>query len=306
LSPPAIPVLLLATAGGLLMLLPRGLSLRWLGPFLILPLILPPSARTGSGSLLLEVLDAGQGTAVLLSTSQRTLLYDSGPGDGDQQNLVGPVIGPALARLGRSAPERIVISHGDLDHAGGIRSLALRYPGAQWNANLPEQTRSYPECRSGLAWTWDEFEFEALHPSSGLPYLGNDSSCVLSVSGRTGSVLLAGDISSAVENRLEKAQLGEHRVLVVPHHGSLTSSSEEFITTVRPEVAIATAGLGNRFGFPREEISRRYTNAGTKFWSTGDCGALRIHIASDGLIHSSSARRQRNRIWRWPAAKQCP
>jgi competence protein ComEC len=93
---------------------------------------------------------------------------------------------------------------------------------------------------------------------------------------------------------------------LVPHHGSLTSSGEDFIAAVRPEVAIATAGLGNRFGFPREEIIQRYTDAGTRFWSTGDCGALRVRIAADGLIHASSARRQRNRIWRWPAAAQCP
>jgi competence protein ComEC len=137
LPPPAIPALLLASLGGLLMLMPGALSLRWLGPFLILPLMLPPSARTESGSLLLEVLDAGQGTAVLLSTADRTLLYDSGPGDGGQQNLLGTVINPALARLGRGAPERIVISHGDLDHAGGVSGLALRYPDAQWNVNLP-------------------------------------------------------------------------------------------------------------------------------------------------------------------------
>jgi competence protein ComEC len=306
LPPPVIPVLLLASLGGLLMLLPGGLSLRWLGPFLIVPLMLPQSERSEKGSLLLEVLDAGQGTALLLSTQDRTLLYDSGPGDGKQQNLVSAVISPALARLGRSAPERIVISHGDLDHAGGISGLALRYPGAHWNVNLPVQAHSYQECRSGLGWTWNEFEFEAIHPSSGLPYLGNDSSCVLSVRGKAGSVLLTGDISSAVENRLQKTHLGRHRVLLVPHHGSLTSSGEDFIAAVRPEVAIATAGLGNRFGFPREEIIQRYTDAGTQFWSTGECGALRVHIAADGLIHASSARRQRNRIWRWPAAVQCP
>jgi competence protein ComEC len=306
LPPPAIPALLLASLGGLLMLMPGALSLRWLGPFLILPLMLPPSARTESGSLLLEVLDAGQGTAVLLSTADRTLLYDSGPGDGGQQNLLGTVINPALARLGRGAPERIVISHGDLDHAGGVSGLALRYPDAQWNVNLPLAKPPHAECRSGLVWTWNEFEFEAIHPSSGLPYLGNDSSCVLSVRGKSGSVLLAGDISSAVENRLERAQLLPHRVLLVPHHGSLTSSGKDFIAAVRPEMAIATASLGNRFGFPRPEIVQRYTEAGSRFWSTGECGALRVHIAADGVIQATSARRQRNRIWRWPAAPHCP
>lgn len=305
-APPAIPVLLLGWLGGLLCLLPGGMSLRWIGPFLMLPLILPPSERTGNGSLLLEVMDAGQGTAVLLSTANHTLLYDSGPGDGQQQNLVAPVISPALARLGRSAPERIVISHGDLDHAGGIGELALRYPQAQWNVNLPLPSGSFPDCRNGLAWTWDGFEFEALHPSIGLPYLGNDSSCVLGVRGKAGSVLLAGDVSSTVEKRLQNTVLEPYRVLLVPHHGSLTSSGEEFIAAVRPEVAIATAALGNRFGFPRPEVKQRYVEAGSQFWSTGDCGALRLRMAADGEILASSARRSRDGIWRWPAAPQCP
>jgi len=71
-------------------------------------------------------------------------------------------------------------------------------------------------------------------------------------------------------------------------------------------VAIATTGLGNRFGFPRREISERYTAAGIRFWSTGDCGAIKVHLAAYGEIHARSARRQRIRIWRWPAATECP
>jgi len=311
LPPPGILAVLLASIGGFLMLLPRGMSWRWMGPFLMLPLFLPLDSRTDNGSLLVEILDAGQGTAVLLSTVDRTLLYDSGPGDGHEQNLVNTVIRPALAGLGQAAPERIVISHGDLDHAGGMKTLAGHYPQAQWNVNLPQQPWEYGPCRSGLRWKWSGFEFEALHPSGGLPYLGNDSSCVLSVrrttaSGWAGSVLLAGDISSAVEHRLAGVALGRHRILLVPHHGSMTSSSQEFIARVRPQLAIATTGLGNRFGFPRSEIVERYIAAGTEFWSSGACGAIRIRLAADGGIHTESARRKRKRIWRWPAARECP
>jgi competence protein ComEC len=306
LPPPGILAVLLASIGGFLMLLPRGMSWRWMGPFLMLPLFLPADSRTDNGSLLVEILDAGQGTAVLLSTVDRTLLYDSGPGDGHEQNLVNTVIRPALASLGQAAPERIVISHGDLDHAGGMKTLSGHYPQAQWNVNLPQQPWEYEPCRSGLSWKWSGFEFKALHPSGGLPYLGNDSSCVLSVRGKPGSVLLAGDISSAVEHRLAGVALGRHRVLLVPHHGSTTSSSQEFIARVRPELAIATTGLGNRFGFPRREVAERYIAAGTEFWSSGACGAIRIRLTADGGIHAESARHKRKRIWRWPAARECP
>jgi competence protein ComEC len=306
LPAPGIVAVVLAMLGGMLWLLPAGVPGRWIGIFLILPLFLPPGPRTEPGSLLIEALDAGLGMAVLISTEHHTLLYDSGPGDGREQNLVGSVITPALAGLGRHAPEQIIISHGDLDHAGGLASLLKHYPAAELTANLPAQPGNIEACHSGLAWSHDGFEFRVFHPSTALPYLGNDSSCVLSVRGTAASVLFTGDISSAIENRLRTTMSTPHRILFVPHHGSKTSSSTEFISAVRPEAAIATASLGNRFGFPREEIKQRYIDAGSKFWSTGECGAVRILLTADGNIHAESARRKRNKIWRWPAAPECP
>ena len=172
--------------------------------------------------------------------------------------------------------------------------------------NLPAQLSGVASCHSGLAWRHDGFEFNVLHPTTALPYLGNDSSCVLSVRGPGASVLFPGDISSTIERRLNTATLATHRILFVPHHGSKTSSTREFISAVRPEASIATASLGNRFGFPRDEIRQRYINAGSNFWSTGECGAVRILLTADGKIHAESARRKRNRIWRWPAATECP
>ena len=306
LSAPGALTVVLAMLGGMLLLFPVGFPGRWIGIFLILPLFLPPGPRTERGSLLIEALDVGLGTAVLLSTEHHTLLYDSGPGDGREQNLVDTVITPALAGLGRHAPEQIIISHGDLDHAGGLASLLEHYPTAELFANLPAQPGNIEPCHSDLAWSYDGFEFQVLHPSTALPYLGNDSSCVLSVRGPQASVLFTGDISSAIENRLRTTMLEPHRILFVPHHGSKTSSSKEFISAVRPEASIATASLGNRFGFPREEIRPRYIAAGSEFWSTGECGAVRILLTADGNIHAQSARRTRNRIWRWPAAPECP
>jgi competence protein ComEC len=297
---------MLAMIGGLLLLFPAGIPGRWIGIFLILPLFLPPGPRTERGSLLIEALDAGLGMAVLLSTEHHTLLYDSGPGDGREQNLVGTVITPALAGLGRHAPEQIIISHGDLDHAGGLATLLKQYPAAQLFANLPAQPGAIKPCHSGLAWSHDGFKFQVLHPTTALPYLGNDSSCVLSVRGPGASVLFTGDISSAIENRLRTTVSAPHRILFVPHHGSKTSSTAEFISAVGPEASVATASLGNRFGFPRDEIRQRYIDAGSQFWSTGECGAVRILLTADGNIHAESARRKRNRIWRWPVAPECP
>jgi competence protein ComEC len=306
LRAPGLVQALLALAGAFLLLLPRGLHGRWSGAFLLLPLFLPAGRAPAPGAIELEVLDVGQGTAVLLRTAEHTLLYDSGPGDGGEANLVGSVIVPALGRAGGRAPDRILISHGDLDHAGGLATLARLYPGAEYHANLARPFANMPACEAGFTWRWDEAHFTVLHPSPSLPYLGNDSSCVLAVEGRGGRVLLAGDISDTVERRLLAADAQPYSVVLVPHHGSRTSSSPQFVAAARARVAVATAGLGNRFGFPKAEIRERYEAAGARFWPTGDCGALRLTLHADGRLEARSARRERAAPWRWPAGAGCP
>jgi len=306
LSPPSALQVSLALFGAFVLLFPRGLGGRWIGLFLIFPLFLPPAERSRAGTIEMEVLDVGQGTAVLLSSGGQSLLYDSGPGNGTDQDLVAGIIAPALARHGPGAPQQVVISHGDLDHAGGLGSLLKLYPEAEYRANLPQGNGSAGDCLAPAQWTWPGVAFNTLHPSPGLPYLANDSSCVVSVRSAENRLLLTGDISERVENRLLMEGLQAHQVLLVPHHGSKTSSSPEFIRRLRPNVAIATASLGNRFDFPRPEIRRRYEDLGTMFWSTGDCGALRLVLRPDGRLEASSARRERNRIWRREASANCP
>jgi competence protein ComEC len=306
LSPATLFQALLALVGAVIILLPRGLPIRWLGIFLVVPLFLPPGPRSRDGVVSLEILDVGQGTAVLATSGRYSLLYDSGPGDGADQNFVAPYITPALARVGRNAPEQVVISHGDLDHAGGLGTLLHRYPRADYRANLGERDKGLRGCTSPSQQYWPGVTVRTLHPSPWLPYLGNDSSCVVSMEAVGGRILLSGDISKAVESRLLADGVDSHKILLVPHHGSNTSSSQAFIDRIGPEVAIATASLGNRFGFPRAEIRERYVSMGSLFWSTGECGAIRVVLGVDGALKAESARRHRNRVWRWPAASNCP
>jgi len=297
---------LLAIAGAGLLLLPRGLPGRWSGLFLLAPLVLPPSDSPAEGAMEVEVLDAGQGTAVLLRTGAHMLLYDSGPGDGRGRDMVPTVVVPAVNRGGRRSPDRIIISHGDLDHAGGLESLLKRYPQALFYGNLPHPVDGVAACQAPLAWRWHDNAFTVLHPSAGLPYQGNDSSCVLQVEQGGWRILFGGDISTTIETRLLFEGLDRSRLLVVPHHGSRTSSSRAFVGAVAPDIAVATAALGNRFGFPKAEIRQRYEDLGAVFWSTGECGALRIATGPEGRMTATSARLSRPAIWRWPAAAGCP
>ncbi len=306
LAAPSLAGALLALLGALLLLLPRGIPGRWYGLFLLAPLFLPTHRPAEPGAVDVEILDAGQGTAVLVRAAGRTLLYDSGPGDGAGRDLVSSVIAPAVDRAGGRPPDRVIISHGDLDHAGGLWSLRARYPAAAFQANLSQGQTDLDDCHAPTHWAWQETEFEVLHPTGALPYRGNDSSCVIAIERRGRRILLSGDISATVEARLLLDGLRQSELLLVPHHGSRTSSSRAFIEAANPRAAVATASLGNRFGFPRPEIRRRYTVAGIPFWSTGECGALRILMHDDGRLEAHSARLERPAVWRWPAASTCP
>jgi len=305
LPQPSLWTVAIASVGGFLLLLPRGLPHRWLGLLLLLPL-LAPFPRPSADSLRLDVLDVGQGTAVLVGSSEHLLVYDSGPGDGQEFNLVDQVMVPAILQSGYRSPDRILISHGDMDHAGGLNRLMELFPHVLVHANLSVDQSKPAKCRQGLEWAWDGISFQVLHPSPYLPYIRNDSSCVVSIGFGKSSVLLPGDISSPIEDRLVRQGIGRHLVLLVPHHGSKSSSSADFLEHVQPLAAVATTGLGNRFGFPRPETARRYAEHDIPLWSTDACGAIRIELTADGTLRSYSARRVQHAPWRWPPADFCP
>ncbi len=296
---------LLASLGALVLLLPGGLRYRWLGLLLFVPLYSPGKVPAGS-DIRLEVLDVGQGTAVLVQSNKHLLIYDSGPGNGLDYDLVDQVIHPAIMHSGIGSPDRILVSHADMDHAGGLNRMRELYPEAVRWASLPLSEPGVEPCHSSLNWIGDGVRYDVLHPTSYLPYLGNDSSCVLSLRNENFSVLIPGDISKAVESRLIYEEIAPHDVLLVPHHGSKTSSSVAFLKRISPQFAVATAGLGNRFGFPRDEIRERYLRLEIPLWSSGECGAIRIISSASGTIAAYSARRERDTPWRWPAEKNCP
>jgi competence protein ComEC len=139
-----------------------------------------------------------------------------------------------------------------------------------------------------------------------LRYLANDSSCVVSIRNGSSTLLLPGDISAAVESRLVQQGLPSGGILLVPHHGSKHSSSDEFLRGLTPSLALATTGVGNRFGFPRAEVRERYRDLGIPFWATDSCGAIRVLISATGSVEVLSARKERAAPWRWPAGEDCP
>jgi len=301
---PGFVVTVVATLGGLLLLLPRGISFRYLGILMIIPLAVPP--KRPAGQLRIEMLDVGQGLAVLVETSDHLLLYDSGPGDGSSWSLVPSAIIPAIANTRASTPDVAIISHGDLDHAGGLFELQARYPDMKVISSPGQPGTVIEDCRAPGNWIWEPVGFSILHPRNGLPYLGNNSSCVLSISFDGQRILMTGDIGISVEQRLLAQGIKPHQLLFAAHHGSKSSSGPAFLNAVNPDVALVSAGFRNRFDFPHESVTDRFRALEVPVWNTADCGGIEITLQTGRKPVAGSARRIRSAIWRWPAKADCP
>lgn len=290
---PAPAATLLALAGTVLLFAPRGLPLKPLALLCFLPLLLPPDRAPRAGYEL-TVLDVGQGLAIVVRTARHTLLYDAGPAFDDGFDAGESVVAPYLLRQGWRGIDLLVLSHGDNDHAGGVPAVRRLL-----RVNREIGTDGHEACRAGQTWEWDGVRFELLHPD-GEGWSGNDSSCVLRISDGQRSALLAGDIEArAEEHLLAKDPTRLHAdLLIAPHHGSKTSSTEGFVGAVRPQVVIYGAAWRSHYGHPRPEVLQRWRSTGARQYVTGWSGAL---IVPAGSLEVKEWRRQAARFWNAPA-----
>lgn len=293
---------------------PRGVPARSAGVALLLPLVLTRHALPPEGEFRALVFDVGQGTAVLVETAKHRLLYDAGPRYTDEADAGNRVVLPHLRAIGARGVDALVLSHRDQDHAGGARTLVNeREIGAVLaQFELDEEVRALAgevgPCTAGRHWRWDGVDFEILHPPPGMPITrkhSNGASCVLRVGAGSHAVLLTGDIEAAQETDLVRHMSERLRAdaLLVPHHGSMSSSTAGFIAAVAPRVALIQAGYRNRFGHPRAEVLQRYAAAGTRIVRTDRDGAILLRVSPAGLVWSDW-RGQRPRYWHDPRPGQ--
>ncbi len=249
----------------------------------------------------LQVFDAGQGTAVFFGHRHGTVLVDTGPGAGDGWNAGSAVIVPSLQRQGVTRLDQVVISHGDADHAGGLPGLEASALRIEELVGVSRDQR-WPPCLDGRAWRWPELELRAWHPGPWLPYLGNDSSCVLTLRRMGRQILLPGDVGKLIERRLLRRwedDLPMTDLLILGHHGSRTSSAHDWLETLRPGLAVATSGHHNRFNMPHPSVRQRLQRHRIPLLVSSECGHLQFRWRDDGLDAVSSARLQSSRAWHW-------
>lgn len=310
-----------AMLGTAVLLAPRAFGWGWRvhGLVLLIPMLSSGRAPLPAAAFRATALDVGQGAAVLIETRGHRLLYDTGPAhgpaDAPRPSAGERVVVPFLRAVGIPSLDALVISHEDADHAGGARDVMAALPVRRMWAALP---RGHPlwrlpdgvapdvgeVCAAGVAWQWDGVRFELLHP---LPGQGDDAaigsnarSCVLRVSSPHATMLLTGDIDRAAElamvARLPPGALRAD-LMLVPHHGSRTSSSDEWLDAVRPAAAVFQLGYRNRYRHPHATVWARYGRRGIARYRSDRTGAVEL-VADRGGIAIAPFRQQARRYWR--------
>jgi competence protein ComEC len=275
-------------------------------------------AAGGDGRLHVSFVDVGQGDSAFVRFPRgATMLADAGGLVGFSGSVapafdVGDrVVAPVLRLAGVRQLDYLVLSHGDPDHIGGATAIVGEFrPREIWEGipvpRFEPLTRLHDAADArGLRWVGvragDRFDVDGvtvvvLHP--GAPdwerqRVRNDDSIVLELRWRDTSFWLTGDIGKAVERtlppRMTSAPL---RVIKVPHHGSLTSSTTDFVNALRPHVAIVSVGRANHFGHPAPDVLRRYRDAGTEVFRTDQDGEVTIDTDGQSIdVHTFTGRR---------------
>ncbi len=285
---PPVWTIVVGVGGALWMLAPHGFPLRWLGSIWLLPMFLVAPEAPAAGSARLLIFDVGQGLSVMVQTHDHALLYDTGPDFSGESDSGNRILLPALRGMGITQLDTLVLTHDDIDHIGGtesvlqgisVKKVLSSFPDSHPRLRLANTTE---QCTDGKTWEWDGVRFEILHPAeTGTTKVfehDNERSCVLRISTGQHSVLLTADIERLSESRLLKHHPNElpATLLVVPHHGSKTSSSQAFVDAVHPRYAMFTSGYLNRFGHPKEEIVERYRAVGSETLRSDKDGAVGI------------------------------
>jgi len=305
---PPVWTIVLGMIGVLWCLLPRGFPSRWLGLLMALPMFLILPTPPPEGALHMVVFDVGQGLSVIAQTHDHALLYDTGPGYSEDANSGNRILIPSLRAQGIVDLDELILTHDDTDHTGGALSVMQAMPIGLLSSSLPEdspillQSHTHQRCVDGQNWDWDGIHFEILHPARNSYAIEkvskNNRGCTLRISAGKNSILLAADIEKKSEQRLLELHPEKlpATMLIVPHHGSKTSSTQPFVDAVHPRYAVFTSGYRNKFGHPKPEVVERYRAAGSELLRSDVDGAIMVDMDA-GNFTVEKYRKTHTRYW---------
>jgi len=287
-------------------------GLRFVSCLLFFPLFTATKSTLGTGEYQLTVLDVGQGSAAVIQTKNHVLVFDAGAKFSDRFDAGSSVVLPYLSSQGIQFLDYLIISHGDADHIGGAQVILDRLPETNLIGQDIEKlvTSKKQPCVEGDKWQWDGVDFVFLSPvtaglsqdnSSAKRNKRNNRSCVLQVSSKAGSVLFTGDIEKETEQQLliRYGRQLDSDILIVPHHGSKTSSTAAFIKAVDPEISIFSVGYKNKFKFPNSKVMARYVALGGTLLQTDKNGALSISLTGKTGLVIEKHREKARKYWHY-------
>lgn len=282
------------------LLLPRKFPGKHLGLFFLIPVIFPWTTAPPVGEIKMTVLDVGQGLAVLIQTAHHAVIYDTGPKFASGLDAGEAVLSPMLLANRIQHLDLLIVSHSDNDHSGGAAYILDHFKVSKFLTSDPGffQGRKVELCKAGQQWSWDGISFEIIYPPQNLfMKKNNNRSCVLKITVGAHSLLLPGDIEKPAERVLLTEGKLSADVLLAPHHGSQTSSTEPFIEAIHPDWVIFSTGYLNRFHFPSPLVAARYQAAGAHSLNTAETGAITLQL-SPSHIHVEPFRQTHPEIWR--------
>ncbi len=233
--------------------------------------------------------------ATVAQTHNHALLDDTGPGFSGEADSGNRILVPSLRAQGIAQLDELILTHDDTDHTGGALSVMQAMPIGLLSSSLPDdspillQSPNHQRCADGQNWDWDGIHFEILHPSRASyaeeKVSKNNRGCTLRISAGKNSVLLAADIEKKSEERLLELHPDKlpATLLVVPHHGSKTSSTQAFVDAVHPRYAVFAAGYRNKFGHPKPEVVERYRAAGSELLRSDEDGAIVVDMDAENF-----------------------
>lgn len=282
---PVIPWFLLLS-GMVLLILPRWHWGLIFGLFLYALWHLPYQPQN-KGDFVVDMLDIGQGLSVLVRTSHHALLYDTG-GKFGKKSAASLVVLPYLEYIRLKKLDTLVLSHPDLDHIAGRKEILKAYPDTQLVVDNPSFYHSGRNCRQMKDWCWDGVCFHFFKNMRN-EKKKNNHSCVLQINNFKYSILFTGDIEKKAEKSLISVLRNRPKVtvLLVPHHGSQTSSSKIFLQQVKARLAMVSVALYNSYHLPHPVIQKRYQALKIPWVSTAQSGMIQVRFFNDHWQYST-------------------
>lgn len=261
--------------------------------YLIFLILVNTHAVVNDKSIELHFIDVGQGDSILIRTKRADYLMDTGGSFFGDYNIAEGITLPYLEKLGINKLDGLLITHFDADHSQGVPLILNTLDvGYLFSTYLPDDEETLNSIKSSDATSIilkenhrlkldDSITLDIIWPRNTSNLDSNNSSMVSILKTNGTNILLTGDIEREAEYLIKDKIIDDIHIIKVPHHGSNTSSTDEFLQSIRPNDAIIQVGRNNLYNHPSDAVLNRYKSLGTTIYRTDKMGLVKVVIDED-------------------------